>query len=149
MKYVTSTQGSNKEMTAHLTISACTTREMTSTFGSSIFPIWIVTSQPILPTVFIYLNWWDMHGFAHPRRTSYTDSVKSRHVFIGKVSNLHFYSARLQNSSTVMVRLLVSLIPHCESWEPPSTNKRHWRILFIYLFICNHFNFLYHLHLII
>ena len=42
--------------TAHLTISACTTREMTSTFGSTIFPIWIVTSQPILPTVFIYLN---------------------------------------------------------------------------------------------
>ena len=47
----------NKEMTAHLTISARTTREMTSTFGSSIFPIWIVTSRPILPTVFIYLNW--------------------------------------------------------------------------------------------
>ena len=45
---VTSTQGSNKEMTAHLSISACTTREMSSTFGSSIFPIWIVTSQPIL-----------------------------------------------------------------------------------------------------
>ena len=74
-------------------------------------------------------------------RTSYTDSVKSRHVFIGKVSNLHFYSGRLQNSSTVMVRLLVSLIPHCESWEPPSTNKRHLRILFIYFFICNLFTF--------
>ena len=33
-----------------------------------------------------------------------------RQVFNGKVSNLHFYSGRLQNSSTVMVRLLVSLI---------------------------------------
>ena len=39
--------------------------------------------------------------FAHPWWTSYTGSVNSRHVFIGKVSNLHFYSSRLQNSSTV------------------------------------------------
>ena len=41
----------------HLSISASTTRGMTSHFGLSIFLIWTATFPPIRPMVFIYLNW--------------------------------------------------------------------------------------------
>ena len=38
---------------------------MTSHFGLLIFLILTATSPPTRPTVFTYLNWWDMPEFAH------------------------------------------------------------------------------------
>ena len=93
----------------HLSISASTTRGMTSHFGLSIFLIWTATFPPIRPMVFIYLNWWDMLEFAHRSWILYVDFPDFHHVSFTKGSNLCYFVNRLLNSLNATVLLLRSM----------------------------------------
>ena len=96
MKYVTSTQGSNKEMTAHLTKSACMTREMTSTFGSSIFPI-MDSNIPANPAYGIYIS--QLVRYARIC-TSKADFLHRLHQVSSRLHRQGFKSAFLLRSLT-------------------------------------------------
>ena len=76
-------------MTAtHLSILVSTTRGMTSHSGLLIFLTLTATSPPTRPTVFTYLNWWDIPAFAHRSWILYIDFVDFRLLHQGFKSTL-------------------------------------------------------------